>query len=109
MESYEQCGQGRSYCCLCTLDTMHRLFFVTRLIINKINQVQWVDFKSENVLVSLHSLKTMGLCSIIFKEWRVTWTFSQARSSLYANTQLRAHRRAEEKKIKSKKNKINKE
>ena len=33
----------------------------------------------------------------------------QARSSLYANTQLRAHRRAEEKKIKSKKNKINKE
>jgi hypothetical protein len=32
----------------------------------------------------------------------------QARSSLYANTQLRAHRRAE-KKIKSKKNKINKE
>jgi hypothetical protein len=36
----------------------------------------------------------------------LTW---QARSSLYANTQLRAHRRAEEKKIKSKKNKINKE
>jgi hypothetical protein len=27
----------------------------------------------------------------------------QARSSLYANTQLRAHRRAEEKKLKSKK------
>jgi hypothetical protein len=24
----------------------------------------------------LHSLKTMGLGSIIFKEWRVTWTFS---------------------------------
>ena len=47
-------------------------FFVTRLIINKINQVQWVDFKLENVLVSLHSLKTMGLGSIIFKEWRVT-------------------------------------
>ena len=61
MESYEQCGQGRSYCSLCTLDTMHRLFFVTRLIINQINQVQWVDFKLENVLVSLHSLKTMGL------------------------------------------------
>jgi hypothetical protein len=61
MESYEQCGQGRSYCSLCTLDTMHRLFFVTRLIINKINQVQWVDFKLENVLVSLHSLKTMCL------------------------------------------------
>jgi hypothetical protein len=61
MESYEQCGQGRSYCSLCTLDTIHRLFFVTRLIINQINQVQWVDFKLENVLVSLHSLKTMGL------------------------------------------------
>ena len=70
---YEQCGQGRSYCSLCTLDTIHRPFFVTRLIINK---VQWVDFKLENVLVSLHSLKTMGLCSIILKEWRVTWTFS---------------------------------
>jgi hypothetical protein len=50
-----------SYCSLCTLDTIHRLFFVTRLIINKINKVQWVDFKLENVLVSLHSLKTMGL------------------------------------------------
>jgi hypothetical protein len=61
---------------LCTLGTIHRLFFVTRLIINKINKVQWVDFKLENVLVSLHSLKTMGLGSIIFKEWRVTWTFS---------------------------------
>jgi hypothetical protein len=34
---------------------------------------------------------------------------SQARSSLYANTQLRAHRRAEDEKIKSKKNKKNKE
>ena len=45
------------YCSLCTLDTIHRLFFVTRLIINKINKVQWVDFKLENVLVSLHSLK----------------------------------------------------
>ena len=60
-----------SYCSLCTLDTIHRLFFVTRLIINKINKVQWVDFKLENVLISLHSLKTMGLGSIIFKEWRV--------------------------------------
>jgi hypothetical protein len=29
-----------SYCPLCTLDTIHRLFFVTRLIINKINKVQ---------------------------------------------------------------------
>ena len=50
-----------SYCSLCILDTIHRLFFGTRLIINKINKVQWVDFKLENVLVSLHSLKTMGL------------------------------------------------
>jgi hypothetical protein len=65
-----------SYCSLCTLDTIHRLFFVTRLIIKKINKVQWVDFKLENVLVSLHSLKTMGLGSIICKEWRVTRTFS---------------------------------
>ena len=63
MEGYEQCGQGRSYCSLCTLDTMHRLFFVKKLIINKINKVQWVDFKLENILV-------------VFKEWRVTWTFS---------------------------------
>jgi hypothetical protein len=76
MESYEQCGQGWSYCSLCTLDTIHKLFFVTRLIINKINKVQWVDFKLENILVSLHSLKTMGLDSIIFNEWRVTRTFS---------------------------------
>jgi hypothetical protein len=37
-----------------------------------------VDFKLENVLVSLHSLKPMGLGSIIFKEWRVTRTFSYA-------------------------------
>jgi hypothetical protein len=29
-----------SYCSLCTLDTIHRLFFVSRLIINKINEVQ---------------------------------------------------------------------
>ena len=58
MESYEKCGQRWSYCLLCTLDTIHRLFFVTRLIINK---VQWVNFKFENVIVSLHSLKTMGL------------------------------------------------
>ena len=68
--------QGANNLILCTLDTIHRLFFVTRLIINQINKVQWVDFKLENVLVSLHSLKTMGLGSIIFKEWRVTWTFS---------------------------------
>ena len=68
--------QGANNLILCTLDTIHRLFFVARLIINKINKVQSVDFKLENVLVSLHSLKTMGLGSIIFKEWRVTWTFS---------------------------------
>ena len=61
MESYEQCGQGQSYCSICTLDIIHTLLFVTRLIINKINKVQWVDCKLENVIVSLHSLKTMGL------------------------------------------------
>jgi hypothetical protein len=56
MESYEQCGQGQSYCSLYTLDNIHRFFFfVTRLIIYIINKVQWVDFKLENVLVSLHS------------------------------------------------------
>jgi prepilin-type processing-associated H-X9-DG protein len=54
-----------SYCSLCTLDTIHRLVFVTRLIINKINKVQWVDFKLENVLVSLHSLKTMVVSMIV--------------------------------------------
>ena len=53
--------QGANNLILCTLDTIYRLFFVTRLIINKINKVQWVDFKLENVLVSFHSLKTMGL------------------------------------------------
>jgi hypothetical protein len=55
------------YCSLCTLDTIHRLFFVTRLIINQINQVQWVDFKLENVLVSLHSLKTMGSAPLFLR------------------------------------------
>ena len=45
--------------------------------LRSISQVP-VDFKLENVLVSLHSLKTMGLGSITFKEWRVTWTFSYA-------------------------------
>ena len=40
---------------------MYLNFFVTRLIINKIIKVQWVDFKLEKVLVSLHSLKPMGL------------------------------------------------
>ena len=81
MESYcSRCTfkvpKGANNLILCTLDTIHRLFFVTRLIINQINKVRWVNFKLENVLVSLHSLKTMGLGSIIFKEWRVNWTFS---------------------------------
>jgi hypothetical protein len=67
--------KGANNLILCTLNTI-QTFFVSRLIINQINKVQWVDFKLENVLVSLHSLKTMGLGSIIFKEWRVTWTFS---------------------------------
>jgi hypothetical protein len=49
---------------LCTLDTIHRLFFVTRLIIDTINEVQWVDFKLENVLVSLD--KTLITCLLIF-------------------------------------------
>jgi hypothetical protein len=26
MENYEQCGQGRSYCSLCTLDTIHNVY-----------------------------------------------------------------------------------
>jgi hypothetical protein len=59
--------------------SIHRFVFVTRLIINKINKVQWMDFKLENVLVSLYSLNTMGLGSIIFKEWIVTRTFSYAK------------------------------
>ena len=53
--------QGASNLILCTLDTIHRILFVTRLIINKINKVQWMDFKLENVLVSLHALKTAPL------------------------------------------------
>jgi hypothetical protein len=60
-----------------------------------------VDFKLENVLVSLHSLKIMGLGTfgasaplflrngellevprpIIFKEWRDTRTFSNLKST----------------------------
>jgi hypothetical protein len=71
-----------SYCSLCILDTIHRLFFVTRLIINQINKVQCVDFKLENVLSISPILKNneprhlRGLGYIISKEWRVTWTFS---------------------------------
>jgi hypothetical protein len=60
-----------SYCSLCTfkvpqgannviLCTMHRRFFATRLIINKINKEQWMEFKLENVLVSLNSYKKNG-------------------------------------------------
>ena len=45
--------QGANNLILCTLDTIHRLFLLQDL--------QWVDFKLEIVLVSLHSLKTMGL------------------------------------------------
>ena len=65
MESYcslctVKVPQGANNLILCTLDTIHRLFFVTRLIINQINKVQWVDFKLENVLVFLHSLKNNG-------------------------------------------------
>ena len=52
--------KGANNLILCTLNTI-QTFFVSRLIINQINKVQWVDFKLENVLVSLHSLKTMGL------------------------------------------------
>ena len=69
MESYcSLCSfkvpQGANNLILCTLDTIHRLFFVTRLMINKINKVQWVDFKLENVLVSLHSLKQWAPLSL---------------------------------------------
>jgi hypothetical protein len=57
------------------------LFFVTRLVINKINKVQWVDFRLENVVVSLHALKRMSIglfgawAPLFLKEWRVTITF----------------------------------
>jgi hypothetical protein len=34
---------------------------VGKLDVGEEDKVQWVDFKLENVLVSLHSLKTMGL------------------------------------------------
>jgi hypothetical protein len=73
---------GANNLILCTLDTIHILFFATRLIINKINKVQWVDFKLENVLVSLHSLKTMGLgpfgasAPLSLRNGELLWTFS---------------------------------
>jgi hypothetical protein len=35
---------GANNLILCTLDTIHRLLFVTRLIINQINKVQWMDY-----------------------------------------------------------------
>ena len=59
--------QGANNLILCTLDTIHRLFFVARLIINQINKVQWVDFKLENVLVSLHSLKKWASAPLFFR------------------------------------------
>jgi hypothetical protein len=49
------------FCCRDVITTIYLNFFVTRLIINKIIKVQWVNFKLENVLVSLHSLKPIGL------------------------------------------------
>jgi hypothetical protein len=64
MKSYEQCGQGRSYCSLCTLDTIHRLFFVTRLIINKINKIQWVDFALKKNDLERHLLKTIDVMQV---------------------------------------------
>jgi hypothetical protein len=50
MESYcslctVKVPQGANNLILCTLDSIHILFFVTRLIINQIYIVQWVDFK----------------------------------------------------------------
>jgi hypothetical protein len=60
--------------------------------------------KNKTTIINHH------LYNLPVKQWRSYISlYLQARSSLYANTQLRAHRRAEEKKIKSKKNKINKE
>jgi hypothetical protein len=64
------------------IQTAYIIFFVARLIFNQINKVQWVNFKLENVLVSLHS--------IIFKEWRVTWTFSYT-EDLFVVSETRTH------------------
>jgi hypothetical protein len=50
-----------SYCSLCTLDIYTHTFFVTRLIINQINKVQWVDFKLENVLKNKGAETPKGL------------------------------------------------
>ena len=85
-----------SYCSLCTfkvpqgannLTTLYfryytQIFFVTRLIINKINKVHWVDFKLENVLVSLHSVKTMGLGESYLNILLYLWTYN-----IYINIQ----------------------
>jgi hypothetical protein len=48
-------------------------FFVTRLIINK---VQWVDLKLENVLVSLHSLNQQSQQSPLntIEHKKITWS-----------------------------------
>jgi hypothetical protein len=60
-----------------------------------------VDFKLENVLVSLHSLKTMGLGSIIIKEWRVT-------KSLHFKGTYKVRNEIETKRNQRKRNEINK-
>jgi hypothetical protein len=52
--------QGANNLILCTLDTIHIIVFVTRLIINKINKVQWVDFKLENVPLFLRNGELLG-------------------------------------------------
>ena len=42
--------QGANNLILCTLDTIHIFFLDTRLIINKINKVQWVDLRNGELL-----------------------------------------------------------
>ena len=71
MESYcSRCTfkvpKGANNLILCTLDTIYRLFFVTRLIINQINKVQWVDFKLENVLVTEYGTALTNILPILF-------------------------------------------
>jgi hypothetical protein len=66
-----------SYCSLCTLDTIHRLFFVTRLIINKTMGGFYVGEcpRISQFLKHNGPRHLRGLGSIIFKEWRVTRTY----------------------------------
>ena len=66
-------------------------------------------FKTVPVHVTTCQQHQIATSQILMVYTQNVCTCCQARSSLYANTQLRAHRRAEETKIKSKKNKINKE